>query len=394
MLKVVFISQYTSLYGANRSLLNLIDGLKEYDVIPYVVVPSKGKIIEALISRNIEFAVIPIQYWVGINRFEANPIRNLHQTAIYYRDAGKRLYSNFKALPSLINQFRAWNVDAVYTNSSVIPVGALVASKLKLPHFWHLREFIDIDYNFHHDWGKAVFNYFVSQADAQIAISEAIRSYFSKGISPGRMHLVYNGIASIAEFDRLYQLGSSPPSDDKPYTFALVGLIHPNKGQEAAIRALSLLIDNHPKIRLLIVGNGETVHLKKLAEQLGALNNIEFWGHIDDPYKAYLASDAVLMCSKNEGMGRVTVEAMSVCRPVIGYDNAGTSEIIKHEYTGLLYQGEYKALAMCMKRFIENPNWARKLGDNGWYVAREKYSIETYSKKIYDIILSVVKKNK
>lgn len=124
---------------------------------------------------------------------------------------------------------------------------------------------------------------------------------------------------------------------------------------------------------------------------MGILNQIEFWGHIDDPYKAYLASDAVLMCSKNEGMGRVTVEAMSACRPVIGYDNAGTSEIIKHEYTGLLYKGEHEALATCMRRFIDNPDWARKLGDNAWHIARNDYSIETYSKKIYEIMLSVVK---
>ena len=205
------------------------------------------------------------------------------------------------------------------------------------------------------------------------------------------MHLVYNGIASTEEFDRLYKQESPSTSDDKPYTFALVGVIHPNKGQETAIRAFNVLFDTHSKIRLLIVGNGETAHLKKLAQELGISNQVEFWGHIDNPYKAYLAADAVLMCSKNEGMGRVTVEAMSARRPVIGYDNAGTSEIIKHEYTGLLYKGEHEALAMCMKRFIENPNWAKKLGDNAWHIARKEYSIETYSKKIYEIIVSVVK---
>ncbi|WP_414584599.1 glycosyltransferase family 4 protein [Scytonema sp. PCC 10023] len=390
-MKVAFITHYTSLYGANRSLLNLIDGLKSYDVVPYVVAPSEGKIIDALRSRNVEFAITPIQWWVADPKFENHSVKKLYQTALARREAAKRLYKNLKVLPSLANQLRTWDVDAVYTNASVTPAGALVARRLNLPHIWHLREFIDLDYNFHHDWGKRVFNYFVSQADAQIAISKAIRSYFQKGISPDNIHLVYNGIASIAEFERLYELANSSINNNRPYTFALVGLIHPTKGQEIAIRALALLVKNFPKIRLLIVGDGETAHLKQLAYELGILDKVEFWGHLDDPYKAYLASDAVLMCSKNEGMGRVTVEAMSACRPVIGYDNAGTSEIIQHEYTGLLYQGEHQALAACMRRFIENPEWARQLAKNAWHVACKEYSIETYSEKIYKILLSVVK---
>jgi len=32
-----FITHYSALYGANRSLLNLIDGLRRYDVVPHVV---------------------------------------------------------------------------------------------------------------------------------------------------------------------------------------------------------------------------------------------------------------------------------------------------------------------------------------------------------------------
>jgi len=36
-MKVVFITHYPALYGANRSLLNLIDGLTKYKVEPFVI---------------------------------------------------------------------------------------------------------------------------------------------------------------------------------------------------------------------------------------------------------------------------------------------------------------------------------------------------------------------
>lgn len=394
-MKVAFITHYTELYGANRSLLNLIDGLKSYGVVPYVIAPSKGQITDALKLRNVEFAIVPIQWWVDNLRCEGNQVKKVYRIASYYRKAFKRLYLNIKLIPSLADILKAWDIDVVYTNSSATPAGALVSQKLHLPHIWHLREFLDLDYQFHHDWGKLFCKYIVqNKADAQVAISKAIRSHFVNGFSAEHMHIVYNGVASTTEFERLYERANSSVRINKPFTFALVGLIHPCKGQDVAIRALSTIVNDFPQTRLLIVGTGDTTNLtnlKKLADDLGVSNQVEFCGHVDDPYKAYLASDVVLMCSKNEGMGRVTVEAMSACRPVIGYDNAGTSEIIQHEYTGLLYRGEHEALAVCMKRFIENPDWARELGNNAWHIAQKEYSIETYSKKIYEILLSVVR---
>lgn len=398
-MRVVFITHYTTLYGANRSLLNLIDGLREYDVIPHVVAPAEGDITNGLHDRGIPVAVIPIQWWVGKRNLNglcmAHPLRCLHKYLRWRRRTVRRLYGNIKVLPALVRQMKLWNIDMVYTNASVTPIGAMAAWIMRRPHIWHLREFGDLDYGLHPDWGKRIFRYLINKSDARIANSEAIRSYHLRDAKSNRTYVIYNGVASIAEFDRLYNVANSNTTvePDKPYTFALVGLIHSTKGQDVAIRALALLRGDFPKIRLLIVGAGNTNLLKALAAELGVMNNVEFWGHIADPYEAYLAAEAVLMCSKYEAMGRVTAEAMSACRPVIGYDQAGTSEVIEYERTGLLYHGGPEALADCMRRFIMNPAWARQLGDNGWYVARQKYSVETYAKSICEVLSSVDRLN-
>ncbi|MBD2213612.1 glycosyltransferase family 4 protein [Nostoc linckia FACHB-104] len=394
-MKVAFITHFPNLYGANRSLLNLIDGLKPYGVVPYVISPFEGKFTETLRIRNIEFSIVPIQWWADKFELQGNFVKKAYRIAAFYPKAFKRLYLNLKISPLLGEVIKKWNVDLVYTNSSATPAGALIAHKLHLPHVWHLREFLDLDYNYYLDWGKWLSNFIIQKSDTQIAISKAIRSHFINELTTERTHVVYNGIASTVELERLYELGSYSLRANRVFTFALVGLVHPNKGQDIAIKALSILVQTFPQVRLLIVGDAspdKLAQLKKLAEDLGVSNQVEFWGYLDDPYKAYLASDVFLMCSKNEGMGRVTVEAMSVCRPVIGYDNAGTSEIIEHEYNGLLYRGDHEALAACMKRLIENPDWAKQLGMNAWSKVLEEYSIETYSRKVYEILLSVIKK--
>jgi len=389
-MKVAFITHYTQLYGANCSLLNLIDGLNKYDILPYVISPSEGDITDALRARDIPVEIFPIQLWMSEKPcLTKNLLKYVYRNFYSKRRAFKRLHLNFRLLQPLVESLRRREIDVVYTNSSVIPNGVIAAKLLGIPHLWHLREFGDLDYRIYPDWGTAIHRQIMNLSDAFIAVSEAIRNHLLHNFARERVHVIYNGIASEAEFDRLYYLNQQRKYNQQTYTFALVGLIHPCKGQETAIKSLSLVVKKFPTTRLLIVGAGDTTHLQQLASSLNLENNIEFWGHVRDPYTAYQIADAVLMCSKNEGMGRVTVEAMAACRPVIGYDNAGTSELIKHEQTGLLYKGDHEELARYMFQVVEHPEWSREIGKNAWHFASRRFTIESYAQAVLNTLLSI-----
>ncbi len=401
-MKVAFITHSSGLYGANHSLLNLIDGLNKYEVSPYVISPSEGKITEALKVRGVPVKVLPIQWWVS-GRPPLISSKNLLKYLVKYarqymitrRRAFQRLYLNFSILKSLTEKLRDWQIDVVYTNTSVIPTGWLAAKRLGIPHVWHLREFGYLDHGFPLDWGVGIHKRIIQSSDAHIAVSEAIRDYFFlKNMNRERCYVIYNGVASESKFDDLYTQHQQILARQQPYTFLLIGNIQPNKGQEVAIRALAVVVKKFPAVRLLIVGSGNLAPLRRLANSLNLEDNVEFWGYIDDPYKAYLAADAVLMCSKNEAMGRVTVEGMSACLPVIGYDNSGTSELIEHEHTGLLYSNGFDELAKCMIRLVDNPEWGQQIGINSWHVARKKFTIESYAQAVYKVLLSVTERAK
>lgn len=379
-MRVGFVTHYAALYGANRSLLNLIDGLRAHGVESCVVMPEEGDLARELSARKVPFASMPLQWWVSPYRWR--------------REQAARLFSNLRLLPRLARQLRRWNVHAVYTNSAVIPSGAFAAKLLKRPHIWHLREFVGLDYGFHYDWGERPFRAVLQWAEAIIAVSEPVRAHLVGERGREKTHVIHNGVAWEAEFDRFYQQASRKHADGSRYTFALVGVIHPAKGQKDALAAMARLKHRFPGARLLIVGSGrkrDTDECRRLAHELGLDERVEFPGYIDNPYSAYFAADAVLMCSKHEALGRATIEAMASCRPVIGYDSAGTSELIEHEATGLLYRGGPEELAECMERFIERPNWARQLGQNGWRVARAKFTIERYAGQVYGVLDSVVR---
>lgn len=395
-IKVAFFTHYTLLYGANRSLLNLIDGLRDYSVISYVIVPEEGDLTAHLRERNIEYAIFPMGRWIGTSKSEGNFLGRCQCFLKYQKCAARRFKQNINSLNPLVQKLHEWKIDIIYTNTSVIPIGALAAFKARIPHVWHLREFVDLDYGFRFDWGSYITKLFINRATAKISISNAIFSHFSKGFSPKNYHTIYNGIARQEDFDLLYKEAKSLDllRGKRPYTFALVGKINAGKGQDIAVRALSLLQDESQNSRLLIVGEGEDQPLKHLVADLGLYNRVEFWGQVEDPFQVFLASDSVLMCSRSEGMGRVTVEAMAACRPVIGYDNAGTSEIILHEQTGLLYKGGPDELALSMQRLISNPEWGRQLGITGWSHARKEYCVEKYSAKVFEVLKSVLSSHK
>ncbi len=397
-MKVAFITHYTTLYGANCSLLNLIDGLRKYEVDPYVISPSKGDIVDALQTRNVPVAILPIEYWVAKKPNSShNLLKNLRSYIRSKREAIDRLHLNVRSLKPLIDKLQEWKIDIVHTNSSVIPIGILGAKWLRIPHVWHIREFGDLDYNLYPDWGSGIYKGLMALSDGLIAVSQELSNHLFSGREKEKVHVIYNGVASESEFDRLYTLNQQNSSRKNSYTFALVGLIFPSKGQEVAIKALARVVEKFPTTRLLIVGTGQKKninHLKELAKSLSLEQNVEFWGHIKNPYIAYQQADAILMCSKNEAMGRVTVEAMSACRPVIGYDNAGTSELIDHEHTGLLYTGDHEQLAKCMLQLVKNPEEGKQMGINAWHFARERFTIEAYAQAVYQVFSSVSAKCK
>jgi glycosyltransferase involved in cell wall biosynthesis len=383
-LRVAFITHYAELYGANLSLLNLIEGLGRYGLRAHVICPEPGDLLAALARREIPAAVLPFAWWVSPQRTMGGIVT--------------RLVRNLRIVGPLAAQIRRWYCDVVYSNSSVFPIGALVAARLGLPHIWHLREFGVQDYGLWPDFGARITRQAFRCADALIFVSHALQRAVLGRRIPGNAHVIYNGVASEAAFDERLRAAEALRGRRQPLTFVLVGRFRESKGQAVAIEAFAKIAARTPSLRLLLVGGagqtGEQDYFERcraLAAALGQADRIEFWGYIPDPERAFLAADVALMCSRNEAMGRVTAEAMSACRPVIGFDNGGTSELIEQERTGLLYRGGPDALAACMARYVAAPELAWEHGEAGWHVARRRHSTEAYAAQIHAVLGRVAK---
>ena len=101
-------------------------------------------------------------------------------------------------------------------------------------------------------------------------------------------------------------------------------------------------------------------------------------------------ASAFLMCSKNEALGRVTIEAMFAGCPVLGRNSGGTKELIRHGTNGYLYNDIDEGVRY-LNLLIDQSDMTRLLVNEGRNFAINNFSEEVYGKKIIDIYKSLIK---
>ena len=154
-----------------------------------------------------------------------------------------------------------------------------------------------------------------------------------------------------------------------PSAFVVMGLgrLIRIKGFDLAVRALPRVSGAIPTARLLLVGDGpERPALEALAAALRVADRLRMTGGTTDVASHLAAADAVVMPSRNEGMGRALVEAMALGRPVVATAVGGIPAVIADAECGrLIAPDDPEALADALVELGRDPGLRRKLGEAG-----------------------------
>jgi glycosyltransferase involved in cell wall biosynthesis len=176
----------------------------------------------------------------------------------------------------------------------------------------------------------------------------------------------------------------------------IAGGICPGKGQEDAVRAVALLQEQNVNVELLIVGANENPQYRHKLDQIIQKNRMEnivlFAGEVRDARALIKLSDLLLVCSRSEGFGRVTIEAQLACIPVIGTATNATPELIQEGFNGLLYDADDVAgLAEKILYLYRNPDRARLLGEQGRRSAISVFNKARYASELVGIVNKLTK---
>lgn len=379
-MKLCFVSHSAGNGGAERVFLETIELLHTQGVECRVVLPDQGPFCDELAALGIPYSVISYPMWMTRGKVSA-----------WARvKASLNLLKDTLQVAWLISR---WKCDVVYSNTATICVGAFAAGVVGRPHVWHLHEFGLEDQGLSFLLGDRQSLEMINRLSSRcICVSHALRKKYEHSIDPYKIAVIYPSMHRGLE----REIGSSdeiPIPRAEKFRCVIVGALIEGKGQRDAVLALAHLKKSGLPVELLIVGQGEARYrhsLDKLVTENNLGHEVTFIHQVSNSLPVMRSANVILVCSRSEAFGRVTVEGMYSGRPVIGARAAATAELIKDGVTGLLYsQGDPSDLAGKIEYVYRNPTLATELGRSAksWVVTN--FTRGRYAKEIMAVLDSI-----
>lgn len=153
-----------------------------------------------------------------------------------------------------------------------------------------------------------------------------------------------------------------------------IGRLIDLKGFDHLVRAIALVRERAPNVRLVIAGDGDArAKLIDLSRSLGLADRALFVGMVsrDEAPGYFAAADLVAVPtvghgeSFGEGLGYVVLEAQASGKPVVASRVGGLPEVVSDGETGyLVADRDPDGLASAIIRLAEDPEQRRRLGES------------------------------
>jgi len=204
------------------------------------------------------------------------------------------------------------------------------------------------------------------------------------GFFPGKYHKIDK--SSLSEVIKKYKL-------TERFVFT-VGRITPYKGYDLLIKAFKYVVQEIPKVKLVLaIGSHEPAEIEKrnelaqLAEGLGLANNTHFYGHVEELEAFYNAAEVLVMPSTYEPFGMVAIEAMACGTPAVVTDRGGLKDFLTDGQDALLVDPiDTKALAEAILKLLKDKPLYEEIAHKGCEKAYSTFTWERIAASTLKII--------
>jgi glycosyltransferase involved in cell wall biosynthesis len=292
----------------------------------------------------------------------------------------RRILHNQEVEDELLRRFDHAPPDFIYERASLFSVaGVGVARKLGVPLLLELNAPLATEQSTYRGNGLGELaaqaeRWTLTQADAVLAVSSLLRDHaVSLGAEPARVQVVPNGVNSelfkpgAADRQLRQRLGLA----DGP-VLGFVGGLRPWHGVEVLPDLLERLAPRHPRLQLLIVGEGPLrPELERRLNQRNLSGRVVFTGalaheQVGDVIRLfevalapYPALDHAFYFSPLK-----VFEYMACGVGVVAARCGQIAELVRDGETGLLYPaGDFEALAQACDRMLGEPKLRHLLGE-------------------------------
>lgn len=227
-----------------------------------------------------------------------------------------------------------------------------------------------------------------------IAVSDcARREYLERGFASDRQIVtIHNGIdfsasaGSGGELRRELGLGAGD------LVVGMVSALRPEKGHDVALDAVQILRARFPRLRLLVVGQGDLRgEIERRAQELDGAVIVA--GLRQDLPRVFDALDVLLQPSRADAFPTSIIEAMAASVPVLASAVGGIPEIVGDGETGVLLAPPPEAgnLASALAALLEDPGRRDRLAGAGRRLYLDRFTAGPWvrqTRALYDSVLA------
>lgn len=343
---------------------------------------TRGQV-EAMLSAGHEVDVICVRR-PGQPMRERRDSLTVWRVPLMHRRAGKLLYvlqyGLFFLLAALLvtvlHMVRRFHLVSVHSLPDALVFAALVprltGARVKLDLHETMPEFFATKYGVDMDHPMVRMLVWLEQASIRFAhytitCNEQMRQRFiERGAAPERIGVVMNSAD-----ESVFSVQKYPPRKGASNRFTLVshGSVEERYGLDIGIKAVALLKDELPDLRLAIYGEGTfESELRELARVLNVADRIEFHGFVplDELLTAIASADAGLVAMKRDIFRDLThclkmFEFISMRKPVISSRTRAVEEIFDERSLLYFEAGSEQDLARAIRRLRAEPQLGEEL---------------------------------
>lgn len=369
--KILFLHAGAEMYGADKVLLELLNGLDKEMFEPIVLLPTEGPLVKELNSIGIEVHVMDYPI---LRRKIFNP-KGIIKYFIQY----------IKYSHKIMKFMKKQNISLVHVNTTAVLEGLYLKLLFKKKFIWHVHEIIvspKIVYK--------VTSYLLNFSNQIVTVSNSTKQHLlDSGVLKNKdIQVIYNGVNNEIYHPNhnvkyLYKEFDIP---ENALIVGNIGRINSWKGQKDFVRALAPVLKKHENVYALIVGGvfeSETHFLEELkleVEKSGAQEKIRISDFRDDVAVVHDFIDIFVLPSTNpDPLPTVVLESMASRNPIIGYAHGGVTEMVKQNENGILVEPlDTELLGDAVESLIIESSKLQNMGSASLIRQKKFFSLDSY----------------
>ncbi len=218
-----------------------------------------------------------------------------------------------------------------------------------------------------------------------------------EGADPSKLAVIPNGI-DLDRFSprgRRLEMRRRMELPDSALVAITVTHITPVKGMDVLARAAPSVVERHPEVRFVVVGDGDEpdeASFRRLLDDLGLRDRFLLVGDRTDVPDLLEAADLFVLPSRSEGQPNALIEAMAMGLPIVATRVGGVPEVaLDGEEAILVPPDSPEALASACASVLDSADLRCRLGASARARARREHDAAIMARqyeKLYGDILA------